>query len=142
LFFIFSTLHFISFRRLVTLSFAPFTVVHVNAAYMRMTGLSSVDTLGRPFHELLEDEVLVAALQSQGEIDSLETIHDQVLQAKTASDKNGFHCQVTVSPVGPGPQSISHFALELAPVDSRRTGGSSVGSEPVPSNAFSMVVMG
>jgi len=134
------------FHRLIALSFAPFTVVHVNAAYTRMTGLSSIKVLGRPFQELLDDESLIASLRSSSETFSLTNIHEQVLKSKSVSDKPGhLECRVLVSPVGPGLDNITHYMLGLEQIScaqSRSSDDSSTIREISLTEAASMNVMG
>jgi hypothetical protein len=86
---------------------APFVVVHVNAAFTRTTGMSSVTALGRPFHELVKEETACQA-------NSLAIIDGKVLTIKSESGKkDALPCKVTVGRVGPNTHTVTHFTLKL-----------------------------
>lgn len=108
-------------NRIVTLSFAPFLVVHINPAYTRMTGLTPADILGKPFHEVIEDSSIKA---STAKASSLTSLHEKVtsfLQSKGHTDANNNKFCVNVSVVGPEPadnhvdnhKNITHYMISL-----------------------------
>jgi len=102
--------------RLVVLSFSPFVVVHVNAAFTKLTRRPSVQVLGKPLHKLFEDPVMVAALQTSCRSFSLRTLNDQAITVRTLnskSDGSGARCKVHVMPIGQDDSQNTHFSLEL-----------------------------
>ena len=100
---------------LVVLGFAPYSVVHVNAAYSRMTGIPSTTALGQPLHEMFSDEAVAASLQSCSTSVSLSNLHLQSIKMNAAKDMP--KCVVRVSPVGSDADSVTHFVLELETKD-------------------------
>lgn len=102
--------------RLVTLASAPFKVVHVNAAYLSLTGLPMAVVLGRPFHEIVADKAW-ASLQAAGGDFDLTQIHGASLKAKSLALEQA-DCdavKVCVTKIGAQPSKVSHFAVELHP---------------------------
>lgn len=102
-------------NRIVTLSFAPFLVVHVNPAYTRVTGLSPADILGKPFHEVIED---AACKVNTAKASSLTRLHESVtsfLHAKGDVEVDNNKFRINVSVVGPEPSdhstSLDHKSL-------------------------------
>lgn len=94
--------------RIVTTAIAPFVVVHVNAAFMRTTGMSSSTALGRPLHELVQEDSAITGLKS------LIKMHNKVLTVKSDSAKNASLARkVAVVPVGPNAENVTHFTLKL-----------------------------
>jgi PAS domain-containing protein len=112
--------------RLVTLSFAPFLVVHVNPAYTDMTGISPADILGKPFHEVIEDRTVKAATSKAS---SLTSLHEQVTslqQGRKTDDDDTKECRIEVAVVGPenkdrtaafDPNSVTHYMISLVEED-------------------------
>jgi hypothetical protein len=99
--------------RLVTLASAPFNVVHVNAAYLSLTGLPSNAVLGRPFQDVL------AAASGDDDFE-LTQLHGASLRAKSvgggAQEQSNCHAvQICVTKIGAQPSKVSHFAVELHP---------------------------
>lgn len=95
--------------RLVTLSTPPFTIVHVNAAYTRLTGATSCSVLGQPLKTLVNDNnksFMMENQQQQGvqceDEPSLTSLHNDILSFKTNSKHDGEsqRCKVTVACVG------------------------------------------
>jgi hypothetical protein len=102
------------YYRLITLSAPPFMVVHLNAAFTRLTGMSSASALGHPFHELLNDDALVSELQSPCDPFALTTIHGKAVTVKSSADRtNAAPYSISVSPVGPKPVTATHYTLQL-----------------------------
>lgn len=103
--------------RIVVLSSSPFTVVHVNAAYLQLTGLSSVRLLGQPLQDLLLDGKWTAALsrtKSDGSDFDLRQMNKRVVKTRTGTQKGSpMQCTVSASPIGVAADRITHFALVL-----------------------------
>lgn len=108
--------------RVITLGVHPFMVVHVNAAFTKMTGMSSVRVLGKSFGELLEDRKLVSILESARDeyanslnMNSVMIVQEQaILKVKSTTKRTHLSCGVSVSPVGSWGE-VTHLALELRP---------------------------
>lgn len=104
--------------RLVTLSFAPFLVVHANPEYSRMTGHTPADVLGKPLHELIQDQACKAAT---AKTHSLASLNDQVTNFFTpAASGAATKCRVRVSVVGTDAAAVkknrslvTHFMVSL-----------------------------
>ena len=105
-------------HRLVTLSFAPFLVVHVNPEYTRMTGLTPADILGKPLHVVIQDKVCKAAT---AKTHSLASLNNQVTSFVTpAASGEDTKFRVHVSVVGTDTAAIkknrrlvTHFMVSL-----------------------------
>ena len=115
----------------MTLSTAPFTIVHVNAAFTRITGMSSVKTLGRSFGDLIQgykssdyllpsereqQPPLLEILKACAESMSSTVVTGQGIKSRnyTKSSRSGYiPCSINVSPVGTPIQSATHLAMEL-----------------------------
>lgn len=80
--------------RMVVLAFEPFTVIHVNRAYTKMTGVAPSDILGKPFRHALDKGELSDLLLSTGECKSLMDINGRVLRTKATKQ---LQCQMNVS---------------------------------------------
>jgi hypothetical protein len=82
-----------NFLSLIALSFKPFVVVHVNGPFTELTGRSSIGLLGKPLHEMLENDPLVtAALQTscaQFTLASLDGQSVHMLQRPASSAGGG-----------------------------------------------------
>jgi hypothetical protein len=118
--------------RVVTTAIAPFVVVHVNAAFTRTTGMSSITALGRPLHELVKEDSAITGLNS------LMNMHNKVLTVRSDSAKKASLARnVTVVPVGPNAENVTHFTLKLA--DSGIVQLSNYG-RPTPSKGLSIQV--
>ena len=114
--------HLFIVYRIVTLSFAPFLVVHINPAYTRVTGLSPADILGKPFHEVIEDPTCKA---NTAKASTLTGLHEKVTSfarggSKDADNNNKFSVHVSV--VGPEPserpsyleqKNFTHYMISL-----------------------------
>jgi PAS domain-containing protein len=79
---------------MVVLAFEPFTVIHVNRAYTKMTGVAPSDILGKPFRHALDKGELSDLLLSTGECKSLMDINGRVLRTKATKQ---LQCQMNVS---------------------------------------------
>lgn len=101
----------------MVLASAPFTVVHVNAAYLQLSGLASVRLLGQPFQDLILDGKWTAAMShtdTEGNGFDLRNLHKQEVKARTGVQKGSpLQCMVTASPIGVSADRITHFALVL-----------------------------
>ena len=102
--------------RIVTLSEEPFMVVHVNAAFSRMTGLPSIRIQGKELRDLIEGESLLQALSSA--FPTLTTSTIRFKRSKTStwganSKKNSQSYKVIISPVGAPDESPTHLVIGL-----------------------------
>jgi hypothetical protein len=95
----------------VVLGFAPYSVVHVNAAYSRITGIPSTTALGQPLHEIFSDDSVATSLQSKSQAFPLTDLHLRVIKMNAAKDLP--ECIVRVSAVGSDADSVTHYVLEL-----------------------------
>jgi hypothetical protein len=122
------------------MSFAPFSVVHVNAAYINLTGLSSADVVGRPLGELVHDPLVAAALKTTCNSFSLSTLHRQSIRIKSKSCKStSSKVKVSAVPIGQSDECVTHYMLEL------ETTNTSIGSPPsfvAPIGSSAFAVMG
>lgn len=109
---------------MVTLSFSPYIVVHVNTAYTRLTGYSSAKVLGKPLHACLG-----AACKEwvKGSISPhpIAALHDRVstIRAEERSKWNKcYRLQATL--VGPQLEgkkepdisSVTHYSVSFLPL--------------------------
>ena len=107
-------------HRLVTLSFAPFLVVHANPQYSLITGNAPADVLGKPLHEVIQDPACKA---TTAKTHSLASLNNQVTDfvAPVASRGEGTKkCRVHVSVVGTDTAAVkenrslvTHFMVSL-----------------------------
>jgi len=106
---------FISFPlRLISHAYAPFVVVHVNEPYTRLTSKSSSKILGRPLHELLDDPVVAAALQTSCQEFSLKVLNEQTVTFDNSEGHSkGVQCKIGILPIGNDEEHITHYALNL-----------------------------
>lgn len=101
------------FDRLIAIAASPYTVVHVNAAYLCMSGLPSARVLGRPFEEVMEVGTLDSDIDSE-KFDFL-SINELVAEAKTASSESSkCFCKLSVTSIGAA--LATHFSIEMSPV--------------------------
>lgn len=90
--------NFLNFR-VVTLSFAPFIVVHVNTSYTRLTGYSSAKVLGRPLHECVGGKSK-DWLESSGKVrHPVALLHDRISIISSRGSRI-TKCRVKVALVG------------------------------------------
>lgn len=107
---------------MVTLSFAPFLIIHVNAAYTRMTGIGAKDVLGKPFQDIFKDKRCKAMA---GSVSSLATLHEQLTSVSTMRQDKRCNCSLQVSFVGSNDDneqsgkksSSTHCMVALHPTD-------------------------
>jgi len=112
---------------LIALSFTPFVVVHVNVAFTLLSSQPSTKVLGKPLHELMDDPVVVAALQTSCTIFSLRSLHEQTVKVRTPnSEACRSSCRVSVSPIGRDANSTTHYALELESLDTSKNNGDDI----------------
>lgn len=111
-------------HRLVTLSFAPFLVVHVNAAYTQLTGIRSADILGKPFCEAIQDPT---CKRTTSQARTLASLNEQVTTFVSPSASNGAcTCRIQVSIVGTNetavqPQQQNHTTHFLVSLEQENT---------------------
>ena len=86
--------------RVVTLSFAPFIVVHVNTSYIRLTGYSSAKVLGRPLHECVGGKCKEWLDSSHESPHPVATLHER-FSAISSKENSRLRCHLKVSLVGP-----------------------------------------
>lgn len=115
--------HLLPLYRLVTLSFAPFIIVHVNPAYTSLTGLSPSDCLGKPFHDvILQDEDKKTPASS-----SLANLHNEVKTFASSNKQDALKCRVHSSVVCPETDTpekcntVTHFLISLEPEEETMT---------------------
>lgn len=119
--------------RLLTLSFYPYTIVHVNAEFARFTGLPSKKVLGRPLTAIVsaESKRLVEASFSMF---LTKPVCDIVVNVtimiggrnKKGKEEKCINCLFKTSLVGEEPvknsscasSNISHFSVEVTPIES------------------------
>jgi PAS domain-containing protein len=104
---------FILLYRLVALSSAPFTVVHVNGSYTRMTGLSSVHVLGRPLADLMDQPEWLPPWPPNASSSS-SRLHPNftTVPARTATGKSQV-VGLVVTPVGADADTVTHLTLDF-----------------------------
>jgi hypothetical protein len=105
----------------VTLSFHPFIVVHVNTAYNRLTGYSSAKVLGRPLQDCLSGSC--KEWMKIGAPHPVAALHERV---RTIRSKGNKHQQCKCHAILVGPQlegnkevdtsSVTHYAVSFLPV--------------------------
>lgn len=113
--------------RIVTLSEEPFLVVHVNAAFSRLTSLSSIRIQGKQLRDLIEGEELLEALKTSSNSRTTSTM--KLKQCKSyppppSTTKNHNHqpCagiaggtyKVVISPVGSPDEAPTHVVIGLS----------------------------
>lgn len=102
----------------MTLSFVPFLVIHVNAAYTRMTGVAAKDVLGKPFHDVFKDKRCKALAAN---VSSLFDLRDQLTSVHSRGQNKRCYCRLSVSVVGTEigneeTDSPTHYMIGLEPV--------------------------
>eukprot|EP00980_Cylindrotheca_fusiformis_P002228 scaffold517_cov119-Cylindrotheca_fusiformis.AAC.11 len=118
--------------RLVTLSSAPFTIVHANGAFLRFSGVDPGSVLGAPFGSLLHSKRGGAELP-ECMVASSTGDHQELTFKRNASLEKHVATSIKVSPIVPQKSAntevatVTHFAIEL-PGDSSSTMVSSLGS--------------
>jgi PAS domain-containing protein len=108
------------FSSIITGATAPFCVVQVNAAFHRLTGLKSEDILGKPILDLMSapDEMLPCSLGQCAITLHATILRHQVFKTATSTkSKQQREQKILVSPVGPQPENITHFRIELRDED-------------------------
>lgn len=105
--------------RLVTLSFAPFLVINVNSAYIRMTGIEAKDVLGRPFQEVFKDK---RCKFLAGSVSSLVSMDEQLTSVYSKGQNKRSNCRLHVSVVGmesdnsSEPMATTHYMIAVESV--------------------------
>ena len=105
--------------RIVVLACSPWTVIHVNAAFMRLTNKPSSKMLGHTVEDLLG-----CSVPTEGSGHPLTRLSATEIPLKI-SDEKEVSCRVSVTAVGTDTNSITHMALGLSPsepVDSFESG--------------------
>ena len=85
------------YYRLVTLSFAPFLIIHANSAFTRMTGIKAKDILGKQLREIFKDKRCKAMAAN---VSSLDGMHEQLTSVATSRQGKGFDCCLNIALVG------------------------------------------
>ena len=85
------------YYRLVTLSFAPFLIIHANSAFTRMTGIKAKDILGKQLREVFKDKRCKAMAAN---VSSLAGMHEQLTSVATSRQDKGFDCRLNIAMVG------------------------------------------
>jgi hypothetical protein len=162
-----SYLHFTSFFRIITLSTTPYSIIHANAAFMRLSGRDgSSSVLGTSFLNLLDPTANAfggnvnltncMVSSSRGEDSKMYLLPKEstTRTPSTLSPQVPVECSVRVSPIvekktqNREVTSVSHFAIEL--FESLRNGShhsaASISLGPIidndPTNDLCIGVMG
>jgi hypothetical protein len=100
--------------RVITLSKAPYNVVQVNAAFLRLThSKSTADFLGKPLSDLLLDETLPNALRLCGATQQKTSIPGSSHPFLRASGHR-IISRLSLTPVGTlADKNITHFAIKF-----------------------------
>jgi hypothetical protein len=116
------------FRRVVTLSFSPYIVVHVNTAYTRLTGYSSAKVLGKPLHDYLGAAWKDFMTRSTGAAPHpmIEALNDRItkITVKEKSKQKNNCCRLQAALVGPQLEgknepdmsSVTHYTVSFFPL--------------------------
>jgi hypothetical protein len=117
---------FIVFDRLMVLSNYPYTVIHSNAAFSRLTGVPSSNVLGQQLRDLFhggapDNFSLPAFLDSSVDTAADIITHESGLKDDKKTTQTSFvECNLTVRPVRAGlPKDlndISHFVVDLTAI--------------------------
>lgn len=126
-------LHFNSFFRIITLSTTPYSIIHANAAFMRLSGKDGSDSvLGTSFLNLLDPTANAfggnvnltncMVSSSRGEDSKMYLLpkgSTTTTPLSSSSPQVPVECSVRVSPIvekktqNREVTSVSHFAIEL-----------------------------
>ena len=109
---------------MVTLSFSPHIVVHVNTAYTRLTGFSSAKVLGKPLQVILSAGCceVMKGCNSQHPIAALD---DRVSTIRTKEKyKQNSSCRLQANLVGPPLEGkkepdtslVTHYSVTFLPL--------------------------
>jgi hypothetical protein len=96
----------------MTLAASPYTVVHSNAAYGQLTGLSSANILGKPLFNSLGDSN-APTLASCAESSSAGK---DVLFSILGNDSKPIECHMKVTPIVSSVHNslkVTHYAVDL-----------------------------
>jgi hypothetical protein len=114
--------------RLVATSSAPYTVVHANAAFARLSGLGSGQILGQPFYELLSKVAQEGASHNKHHVDlpgyavssGIGSNHTLPLRQISAGQEKAVVCQIKVlaivgrkTDVCADVSQVTHFAIDV-----------------------------
>lgn len=88
----------------------------MNAAFTRVTGLTSTKVLGRSFGDLIEDKSLLEILQNTAEYLKASIVPSTGFKTKTLAKKQEYlSCTVKVSPVSGIPtKPATHLVMEVS----------------------------
>ena len=106
---------------MVTLSFAPFIVVHVNTSYTRLTGFSSAKVLGKPLHECVGGKCK-DWLDASRTTHPIATLHERVSTISSKGNRRN-KCRLNASLVGPqlegklevDTSTVTHYSICFLP---------------------------
>ena len=105
----------------MTLLFAPFLVIHVNAAYARMTGIEARQVLGKPLSDVFKDNRCKSIASN---VSSLVTMDEQLTSVQSKGQSKRSNCRLHVSLVGTEsdttiaesePVGITHYMIAVEP---------------------------
>jgi hypothetical protein len=118
--------------RLVATSSAPYTVVHANAAFARLTGLGSGQILGQPFYELLSQVAQQGASINNHHVDlpgyaassGIGSNRTLPMRQISAGQEKALVCQIKVlaivgrkTDIGADVSQVTHFAIDVVEND-------------------------
>lgn len=103
--------------RVIVIAEAPYTLVHCNAAFLEMTGVSSSKVLGHPLVDALDEQTLDFGRD-------FGNLHNQSLHMRCSSSRvpsGNITCRARLSPIGVQLETVTHYSIELdrLTVDSR-----------------------
>lgn len=104
-------------NRLVTLSSAPFTIVHANGAFLRLSEAATGNILGAPLSSILKSELNTELPDCM--VASSTGDHKKFVFKMKSSSGKPIESFMKVSPVVPqrsankGVTTVTHYAIEL-----------------------------
>lgn len=112
--------------RILTNSFAPYSIVHANAAFHRLSGKNTNDTIiGKSFFSLLDPEAnpsqdkmsLSSFMISSRKGDDPKLYLSSMIRDKTVLDEriDPVKCSIRVFPVLRDQSKVGYFAIEFVP---------------------------
>jgi hypothetical protein len=99
-------------HRLMTLAVSPYTVVHSNAAYGQLTGLSSANILGKPLFNSLGDSNAPTLARCAESSAAGKDVEFSIL----GNDSKPIECHMKVTPIVSSVHSslkVTHYAVDL-----------------------------
>lgn len=99
--------------RIIVIADPPYTLVHCNAAFLEMTGVSSSKVLGRPLVDALDEQTLDVGKDFWKL--HRKNLHLRCSSAMVASGTPNVTCRARLSPIGAQLESVTHISIELDP---------------------------